>query len=234
MAEHSGNGSGGEVSDHPEDAEAPMETESEDQEVTEVVGVEAATPLDLSMKVAGSVMVGRSPGEANHGGDGRAPEAEPRAIEEVGAMGPSVEPVGSTSSDIVKPLADHKYDVAEHLPDEALAKLLEDNPAIGELVLKAKEERARAIAATEATERAKRERKEKEEPLRDAEAEERARAEAQGPQVKAVAEAGAMTRPAFFSGGVHTSDAIPIYSVGLCSIRTTADRVRRRDCVEGP
>ncbi|KAI8559526.1 hypothetical protein RHMOL_Rhmol04G0180300 [Rhododendron molle] len=33
-----------------------------------------------------------------------------------------------------------KYDIAEHLPNEALAKLLEDNPAIGELALKAKEE----------------------------------------------------------------------------------------------
>ncbi|KAI8568336.1 hypothetical protein RHMOL_Rhmol02G0190200 [Rhododendron molle] len=30
-----------------------------------------------------------------------------------------------------------KYDVAEHLPDEALAKLLEDNPIIGEIVLEA-------------------------------------------------------------------------------------------------
>ncbi|KAI8559788.1 hypothetical protein RHMOL_Rhmol04G0201700 [Rhododendron molle] len=35
-----------------------------------------------------------------------------------------------------------KYDVAEHLPDEMLAKLLEDNPLIREIVLKAKEERA--------------------------------------------------------------------------------------------
>ncbi|KAI8559674.1 hypothetical protein RHMOL_Rhmol04G0192000 [Rhododendron molle] len=35
-----------------------------------------------------------------------------------------------------------KYDVAEHLPDEALAKLLEDNPMIGEILLKAKEDRA--------------------------------------------------------------------------------------------
>ncbi|KAI8550484.1 hypothetical protein RHMOL_Rhmol06G0110400 [Rhododendron molle] len=71
-----------------------------------------------------------------------------------------------------------KYDVAEHLPDKALAKLLEDNPMIGEMVLKAKEERAQAIAALEAAERAEREQKEGEDLLRDAEAEERAGAEA--------------------------------------------------------
>ncbi|KAI8538176.1 hypothetical protein RHMOL_Rhmol09G0081700 [Rhododendron molle] len=42
-----------------------------------------------------------------------------------------------------------KQDIAEHLPDDRLAKLLEENPEIGEIVLKAKEERARAIAAWE-------------------------------------------------------------------------------------
>ncbi|KAI8559934.1 hypothetical protein RHMOL_Rhmol04G0215100 [Rhododendron molle] len=67
-----------------------------------------------------------------------------------------------------------KYDVAEHLPDKALAKLLEDNPMIGEIVLKAKEDRAWGIAAAEAAEWANREQKEREELLRDAEAEERA------------------------------------------------------------
>lgn len=51
-----------------------------------------------------------------------------------------------------------KYDVAEHLPDEMLAKLLEDNPLVGEIVLKAKEDRARAIEASKAAERAERER----------------------------------------------------------------------------
>ncbi|KAI8524671.1 hypothetical protein RHMOL_Rhmol13G0166100 [Rhododendron molle] len=49
-------------------------------------------------------------------------------------------------------------DVAEHTPDEILAKLLEDNPIIGEYVLKAKEDRARAIEASEAAARAERER----------------------------------------------------------------------------
>ncbi|KAI8554999.1 hypothetical protein RHMOL_Rhmol05G0139800 [Rhododendron molle] len=71
-----------------------------------------------------------------------------------------------------------KYDVAKHLPDEASAKLLEDNPMIGEIVLKAKEERAQAIAASEAAARAEREQKERDELLRDAKVEERAAAEA--------------------------------------------------------
>ncbi|KAI8560394.1 hypothetical protein RHMOL_Rhmol04G0252200 [Rhododendron molle] len=46
-----------------------------------------------------------------------------------------------------------KYDIAEHLPDDRLARLLEENPEIGEIVLKAKEERAWAIAASEAAKR---------------------------------------------------------------------------------
>ncbi|KAI8535253.1 hypothetical protein RHMOL_Rhmol10G0159500 [Rhododendron molle] len=51
-----------------------------------------------------------------------------------------------------------KHDIAVHLPDNRLARLLEENPEIGEIVLKAKEVRARAIAASEAVERAERER----------------------------------------------------------------------------
>ncbi|KAI8555692.1 hypothetical protein RHMOL_Rhmol05G0193800 [Rhododendron molle] len=48
-------------------------------------------------------------------------------------------------------------DIAEHTPDEILVKLLEDHPEIGEYVLKAKEDRARAIEAAEAAARAERE-----------------------------------------------------------------------------
>ncbi|KAI8530318.1 hypothetical protein RHMOL_Rhmol11G0047800 [Rhododendron molle] len=51
-----------------------------------------------------------------------------------------------------------KQDIAEHLPNDQLARLLEENPDVGEIVLKAKEERARAIAAWEAAEKAERER----------------------------------------------------------------------------
>ncbi|KAI8542862.1 hypothetical protein RHMOL_Rhmol08G0172900 [Rhododendron molle] len=87
-------------------------------------------------------------------------------------------------------------DIAEHAPDEILAKVLEDYPAIGEYVLTAKEDRARAIEASEAAARAEREAKrERAGPgglAADVEAE-----EAQGPRVSAVTEAGAMTHPEF-------------------------------------
>ncbi|KAI8547507.1 hypothetical protein RHMOL_Rhmol07G0201300 [Rhododendron molle] len=52
-----------------------------------------------------------------------------------------------------------KDDIAEHLPDDMLARLLEERPDIGEIVLKAKEERARAVAAWEAAEKAEREKR---------------------------------------------------------------------------
>ncbi|KAI8568263.1 hypothetical protein RHMOL_Rhmol02G0184400 [Rhododendron molle] len=86
------------------------------------------------------------------------------------------------------------YDIAEHAPDAILARLLEERPDIGELVLKAKEDRARAIEAAEAAERAEREMKDREEPLRDVETEEREAEEALGPRVT-VAEAAAARRP---------------------------------------
>ncbi|KAI8572071.1 hypothetical protein RHMOL_Rhmol01G0170200 [Rhododendron molle] len=92
-----------------------------------------------------------------------------------------------------------KQDIAEHLPDDRLARLLEENPDVGEMVLRAKEERARAIAAWEAAEKAERDRKDREEPLRDMEAEERAAEEALGPRVTAVAEAAAARRPDYTS-----------------------------------
>ncbi|KAI8549185.1 hypothetical protein RHMOL_Rhmol06G0006600 [Rhododendron molle] len=88
-------------------------------------------------------------------------------------------------------------DIAEHTPNEILAKLLEDNPAIGEYVLKAKEDRARAIEAVDAATRAERERAGSEGLAADIEAEEREAEEAQGPRVSAVTEAGALKRPEF-------------------------------------
>ncbi|KAI8563794.1 hypothetical protein RHMOL_Rhmol03G0136800 [Rhododendron molle] len=237
MADHAGNSGSGENVDRPEDAGGPMETEIEHQRPAGVVeGINAV------------VTSGGDDGESQQqevggGDDHRAIVVEPHVTEEAGAVGSSVEPVGSgtvaegsptvggssdggSSSGAVgddpgpngSPLRDPargkgavvegeetteapvtyreedvlfrlaatssnniliiKYDVAEHLPDEALAKLLEDNPMIGEIVLKAKEERAWAIAASEATARAEREQKEREELLRDAEAKKRAVAEA--------------------------------------------------------
>ncbi|KAI8529850.1 hypothetical protein RHMOL_Rhmol11G0006400 [Rhododendron molle] len=90
-----------------------------------------------------------------------------------------------------------KYDIAEHLPNELLAKLLEDNINIGEFVLKAKEDRARAIEASEAAERAERERAGPEGLVNDMEAEKREAEEKQGPRVRAMDEASAMTCPEF-------------------------------------
>ncbi|KAI8542662.1 hypothetical protein RHMOL_Rhmol08G0155600 [Rhododendron molle] len=90
-----------------------------------------------------------------------------------------------------------KDDITEYLSDKALAKLLEENFAIGITVLEAKEERARAIAALEAAERAERQRKEREEPLKDVEAKERAGAKAMMPRVTVMEEVGAMTCPDF-------------------------------------
>ncbi|KAI8559884.1 hypothetical protein RHMOL_Rhmol04G0210400 [Rhododendron molle] len=85
-------------------------------------------------------------------------------------------------------------DIAAHAPDEILAKVLEDHPEIGEYVLKAKEDRARAIEESEASARAEREaERERAGPeglAADVEAE-----EAQGPRVSAVTEAGALTCP---------------------------------------
>ncbi|KAI8550886.1 hypothetical protein RHMOL_Rhmol06G0142200 [Rhododendron molle] len=92
-------------------------------------------------------------------------------------------------------------DIAEHTPDGLLAKLLADHPIIGEYVLKAKEDRARAIEASEAAARAEREaereRAGSEGLATDIEAEERDAEEAQGPRVSAVTEAGALKRPEF-------------------------------------
>ncbi|KAI8535881.1 hypothetical protein RHMOL_Rhmol10G0209000 [Rhododendron molle] len=87
-------------------------------------------------------------------------------------------------------------DIAEHTPDAILARLLEGRPDIGELVLKAKEDRARAVEAAETAEGAERER---EEPFRDMETEERAAEEALGPRVTAVAEAASVKRPDYTS-----------------------------------
>ncbi|KAI8567561.1 hypothetical protein RHMOL_Rhmol02G0131400 [Rhododendron molle] len=107
-------------------------------------------------------------------------------------------PAGAATSSRHVPIT--YADIAEHAPDELLAKLLEDHPVIGEYVLKAKEDRARAIEAAEAAVRAEREAEEEragEGLAADIEAEERDAEEAQGPRVSAVAEAGALKRPEF-------------------------------------
>ncbi|KAI8550652.1 hypothetical protein RHMOL_Rhmol06G0123900 [Rhododendron molle] len=92
-------------------------------------------------------------------------------------------------------------DIAEHTPDEILARVLEQHPEIGEYILKAKEDRARVVEAAEAAARAEREvereRAGSEGLAADIEAEEAEAEEALGPRVSAVAEAGALERPEF-------------------------------------
>ncbi|KAI8542782.1 hypothetical protein RHMOL_Rhmol08G0166700 [Rhododendron molle] len=220
MADHGGNGGGGDVIDCPEDAGGPMEIETETQQPAgAVVGT-------------GGLFASSGDGDGDHQqevGGGmvqRTPEGVPRVTEEPRALGPSVEPVGSSTvvggspmvggssggasgsgaedgdiglngspsrdsargkgavveeeetteapfvyreEDVLfRPAATSsshrpitKDDVAEYLSNEALAKLLKESPAIGIAVLDAKEERARAIAVSEASERAEGERKER-------------------------------------------------------------------------
>ncbi|KAI8559474.1 hypothetical protein RHMOL_Rhmol04G0176700 [Rhododendron molle] len=90
-------------------------------------------------------------------------------------------------------------DVAEKAPDDVVARLLEEYPVLGEMVLRAKEERAQAIAAWEAAARADRERERagQEGLAADFEAEERAEEEQSRPRVRPVDEAEAIKRPVF-------------------------------------
>ncbi|KAI8524813.1 hypothetical protein RHMOL_Rhmol13G0179100 [Rhododendron molle] len=88
-------------------------------------------------------------------------------------------------------------DIVAHTPDEILAKLLEDHPIIGEYVLKAEEDWARAIEASEAAARAEREQAGPGGLATDVKAEERGAEEAQRPRMSAMTEAGAMMRPEF-------------------------------------
>ncbi|KAI8559922.1 hypothetical protein RHMOL_Rhmol04G0213900 [Rhododendron molle] len=76
-------------------------------------------------------------------------------------------------------------------------QLLADHPIIGEYVLKAKEDRARAIEASDAAARAERERAGSEGLAADIKAEERDAEEVHGPRVSPVTEAGALKRPEF-------------------------------------
>ncbi|KAI8547622.1 hypothetical protein RHMOL_Rhmol07G0209700 [Rhododendron molle] len=170
MADHGIGGGEGEVVDQSGDRGERMAVEpAEDRAAEAVVDRSAEVPSDGDG-------VEDHEQEAGAGKNRRAIEAEPRATVEASLVGPVVEPIGfstearaspgggcrvptgSDSGHNIEPRADHLDDVAEHAPDEILAKLLEDHPIIGEYVLKAKEDRARAIEASEAAVRAERER----------------------------------------------------------------------------
>ncbi|KAI8542657.1 hypothetical protein RHMOL_Rhmol08G0155200 [Rhododendron molle] len=183
MADHGNSGGEGGVVDRSEENRGgPMEIGQGDQTATEgAVNVSVAAmagkassrsvePVGLGAVVEGSPIVeGSSVGAGGSGatGDDLGPTgSSPRdpargkgaAVEEEETIEAPVtyreedmlfRPAATSSSHI--PIT--KYDVAGHLPNEMLAKLLEDNPLIGEIVLKAKEERAWAIAVAEAAER---------------------------------------------------------------------------------
>ncbi|KAI8549191.1 hypothetical protein RHMOL_Rhmol06G0007200 [Rhododendron molle] len=218
MADHGSESSGSNVIDHPGDEGASMEPEVEDQMIVKATTGEDATVAKGD--VEGSVVSGNGSGDIGNSGargsdgtdgdDTRPSGSPPRdtargkgtVMEEMETIEVSFtyreedvlfQPAATSSSQ--RPIT--KHDVAEYLSDEGLAKLLEDNPAIGLLFLKAKEERTRAIADSEAVERAEREQKEREEPLRDAEAKKRVRAEAEWPRVITVAEAEKLKLPDF-------------------------------------
>lgn len=91
MADHGGNGGVGEVIDRPEDRGGPTEIQTEDQT--------AATVTEGQGAVEGGNGDGGEDREQEivGGGDQRAPEAEPCATKESGAVGPSVEPLGSST-----------------------------------------------------------------------------------------------------------------------------------------
>ncbi|KAI8551447.1 hypothetical protein RHMOL_Rhmol06G0186500 [Rhododendron molle] len=149
----------------------------EEPRATEEIGAvgHSVEPLDPSTAVGGSVVTGKSSGDGGSSGAGsgdidpnRSPPRNPERGKGAIVEGEQTTEIPYREEDVLlRPAttaaisSSHrqitKYDVTEHLTDEALAKLLEDNPAIRELVLKAKEDQARAIEASEATERAKRE-----------------------------------------------------------------------------
>ncbi|KAI8571790.1 hypothetical protein RHMOL_Rhmol01G0146300 [Rhododendron molle] len=157
-------------------------------------------PENSGMVAEGPPMVERGSGDA----EGSEEHVEEVHIEEVQTT--EADPIEVRAEDVTfRPTAGAATssrhvpityaDIAEHAPDELLAKLLEDHPVIGEYMLKAKEDRARAIEAAEAAARAEREaeRESAREGLAvDVEAE-----EALGPRVSVVAEAGALERPEF-------------------------------------
>ncbi|KAI8574623.1 hypothetical protein RHMOL_Rhmol01G0368500 [Rhododendron molle] len=162
-----------------EDGEKHRATEPEACATVPVGAVGSSSePLDPSMAVGGFVVTGGNSGDASSGGAGgggtEPSQTPPRdSAKGKGAVTAEEEtpesPMTYREADVVfRPTATAATssrhvpvtlaDVAENTPDEVVAKLLEDYPVIGEMVLRAKEERARVIAAWEAAARAERER----------------------------------------------------------------------------
>ncbi|KAI8572113.1 hypothetical protein RHMOL_Rhmol01G0173300 [Rhododendron molle] len=104
MADNKNNGGGGEVVDRPEDRGGPMAIEGADQTAAELVGVEGAV-------VASSSDGGEDQQqEIGSGGEGRAREPDARAMEQAGAMGPNIEPMGPGSVAEASSIVDRSLD----------------------------------------------------------------------------------------------------------------------------
>lgn len=90
MADKGNGGDGGDVVDRLEDEGGPIEIETEDRTTTMEVASQGAT-------VEGGDDEGPDPRpEVEDEGDGRACEGDPHVLEEIGAVGPAVEPLGSS------------------------------------------------------------------------------------------------------------------------------------------
>ncbi|KAI8568230.1 hypothetical protein RHMOL_Rhmol02G0182500 [Rhododendron molle] len=92
MAEHGNKEGGGEVVDQPEDRGGPMTVEETDQTMVERVRIKGA-----DIGGGGDGDQGREQ-EAVGGEEHRAIEPEPRAMDEAGAVGPRVDPEGSSTT----------------------------------------------------------------------------------------------------------------------------------------
>ncbi|KAI8530257.1 hypothetical protein RHMOL_Rhmol11G0042400 [Rhododendron molle] len=207
MADHGGNEGEAEVVDQPGDRGETMAVETaEEQEAEAVVNRSAETPRggdgiqDGKQEAAGGE---ESCARAVDSAKGKGDVIEEEHVEEVRieeVQTTEATPVEIREEDIAfRPLAGTATssrhvpityaDITKHAPDKILARVLENHPEIREYVLKAKEDRARAIEEAEATARAEREAgRERARPeglAADMEAEERDAEEARGPRVPA-------------------------------------------------
>ncbi|KAI8559935.1 hypothetical protein RHMOL_Rhmol04G0215200 [Rhododendron molle] len=172
MADHGGSGGDGDVVDQPEDRGGPMEIQTVDRQTAEGTEEGPGTVAEGPPIVGGSSGDGGSSGAVGDvpGSNGSPPRDPARGKGVVAEEEETTEILveyreqdvafrpAETSATSSRHVPVTKQDIAEHLPDDRLARLLEANPEIGEIVLKAKEERAWAIAAWEAAEKVERER----------------------------------------------------------------------------
>ncbi|KAI8559155.1 hypothetical protein RHMOL_Rhmol04G0151400 [Rhododendron molle] len=102
MAGHGGNGGSGKMIDQAEDRGGPMEIEPVEYQPVEAIGGGGAAVVDGGDGGQGGEQA------VDDGGEHRTLEAEPRAMEEIGAEGPNIKPLDSsmvTESSVVSSVA---------------------------------------------------------------------------------------------------------------------------------